>query len=188
MQSVPEAVAFVQGQAAFHEQKGQTFADTNPRRSAQHVRFSTQFAELAAFIERQAAFVDKLEDDLARRPPPFGLVGPVQLSLRLEDIEGLPEELIRELSITEGDKMDFTIQSLMHDAGGIMSLDQLLIGLYRRTNEIHKRSNLNARLYRMTKKNALFDVPGRKGVYSIRPISEEEAGTLEGSASADAGP
>jgi hypothetical protein len=185
MDSVPDALAFLQGQAAFHERKGQMYEQMNPRRSAQHVKLSEQFAELIDFLQRQAAHVDNLEGE---SPVSVRPVGPVQLSLRLEDIDGLPEELIRELSITDGDKAEFTIQALMHDHGGVMSLDQLLIGLYRKTGEIHKRSNLNARLYRMTKKNSLFDVPGRKGVYSVRPLSDDEARTLEGPAVAEATP
>lgn len=183
MESLTDALIFVNGQIAFHERKTRLFEETNPRRFAQHTKVCEQFAALAAFLQAQAEHVDKLEDQLAERPagaPASQLNGaPIQLSLRLEDIQDLPDELIRELSITDGDKMDFTIQGLMQEHGGIMSLDQLLIGLYRKTGEIHKRPNLNARLYRMTKKNAVFDVPGRKGVYSVRPLSEGESAALE---------
>jgi len=184
MENVPEALAFVKGQETFHDQKAQLFEPASPRRSAQHRKFYEQFAALAAFIERQANYVDQLEERAKGLTPSLG--GAVQLTLRLEDIDGLPDELMQELSITDGDKIDFTIQALMNERGGVMSLDQLLIALFRKTGEIHKRSNLNARLYRMTKKNALFDVPGRKGVYSIRPLTDEESRSLEGPATADA--
>lgn len=179
MENLAEALAFVNGQVEFHRGKTLTLGEASPRRTSQHAKFSQQFEALAAFLNRQASYVDKLEDELAQRPPPQPPLLSVQLSLRLEDIDGLPEELMQELSITDGDKADFAIQALMQENGGVMSLDQLLIGLYRKTREIHKRANLNARVYRLTKKGTLFDVPGRRGVYSTRQLTESESAALD---------
>lgn len=176
MDSLIEALSFCKDQASFHERKAREHA-ASPRRLAQHEGISRQFLALAGFLERQAQYVDTLEDKLAGRAAPTS--GPVQLALRLEDIDGLPDELIRELSITDGDKMDFMIQALMNEHAGVMSLDQLLIALYRKTGEIHKRSALNSRMYRMTQKGAVFNVPGRKGAYSTRELSEEESAALD---------
>lgn len=176
VENLAEALAFVNGQTTFHAQKALALGATSPRRTAQHEKFSAQFIALAGFLERQALHVDKLENDLEQRPPPPN--GPIQLSLRLEDIDGLPDELIQELSITDGDKMDFMIQALMNERSGVMSLDQLLVALYRKTGEVHKRANLNARLYRMANKGALFSVPGRKGVYSTRELDQATLASL----------
>ena len=176
MDSLTDALSFCKDQASFHARKAND-ASLSPRRLAQHEGISRQFDALAGFLERQAQYVDKLEDELSGRATQK--IGPVQLALRLEDIDGLPDELIQELSITDGDKMDFTIQALMNDHAGVMSLDQLLIALYRKTSEVHKRSNLNSRMYRMTQKGAVFNVPGRKGVYSTRELSTEESAALD---------
>jgi hypothetical protein len=83
-----------------------------------------------------------------------------------------------ELSVSSADKTEYAILNLMEKAGGIMSLDQIIVGLYRTTQEIHKRQTTTSRLYRMAGKNLVFSVPNKKGVYSLEPISEEEAAKL----------
>ena len=53
------------------------------------------------------------------------------LSLTSEDIKDIPPELKNELSITDGDQQEFFIYEMMKDAGGAMSLDQILVGYYK---------------------------------------------------------
>ena len=103
---------------------------------------------------------------------------PRSLALSPEDIEGLPPELIEELSISDSDMADFAILSAVDEAGGVVSLDKLLILMFKKTGEIHKRAALNSRIYRMVQKGTMFAVPGRKGVYSTRELSEEEASAI----------
>lgn len=86
-----------------------------------------------------------------------------------EDIEGLPEELIEQLSITEADRQDFDLLAVAKEIGGHLSLDKLLVGYYRKTKQILDRTKLNQRVYRMVQKGMLYAVPGRKGVYSALP-------------------
>jgi hypothetical protein len=93
-------------------------------------------------------------------------------------LNGLPEELIQELNITTGDKTEFAIINLMTEAGGIVSLDRMIVGLYRRTGEIHKRSALLNRLYRMIQKGSIYSVPGKKGVYSTEEMNEQQVEAL----------
>ena len=64
--------------------------------------------------------------------------------------------------------------------GGIASLDQILVGLYRNSGELWKRNTLTSKLYRMAQKGVVFQVPEKKGVYSTRRISEEDARRLFG--------
>lgn len=178
MNSLSVALDFVNAQCAFHGKRAQEYAKSSPRRSEQHASISGDFDELAAFLRAQQDEIDRLSrqfDSAARSQP----VTQRQLELRLEDIEGLPDELIKELSITDGDKVDFTIQALMNERGGVMSLDQLLIALYRKTHEVYKRPNLNSRLYRMTNRGSLFNVQGRKGVYSTRELTSDELALLD---------
>lgn len=96
-----------------------------------------------------------------------------QLTLSLDEIQGLPDELIKELSI-DTDSTDFIIASLINEAGGILSLDKILVGLYKKTGEIHKRTPLSNRLYRMGQRGEIFSLPGKKGIYSTRELTPEE--------------
>jgi len=68
---------------------------------------------------------------------------------------------------------------MVEEAGGVLSLDRILIGIFKETGEIHKRDNLNQRIYRMTKRGDLYAVPSKKGVYSNYEISEEQAASLK---------
>ncbi len=102
------------------------------------------------------------------------------MSLTLEDVEGLPSELMQELSISDSDKLDFAIESIMNEAGGVLSLDKILIGLWKKTGEIHKRGNLTSRLYRMRQKGTIHAVPNKSGYYSTRPLSEQDVRRLFG--------
>ena len=80
--------------------------------------------------------------------------------------------MLNELSISEGDKAEFAILGLIEEAGGIISLDRLIVGLWKKTGELHKRQSLISRLYRMGQKDMVFSVPGKKGVYANWPMSE----------------
>jgi hypothetical protein len=59
--------------------------------------------------------------------------------------------------------------------GGVLPLNKILIGLYRKTGVTHKRPALTSRLYRMVERGRLYNVPEQKGVYSITSINADEA-------------
>lgn len=103
----------------------------------------------------------------------------IRLSLTPSDIAGLPESLLEELSISE-DRSEFAVLNVLEDAGGIASLDQLLVGIFKKTKDVYKRQALTAKLYRMSQKELIWGVPGKKGVYSTRPLTQEEADKLIG--------
>jgi hypothetical protein len=103
----------------------------------------------------------------------------LRLSLNPRDLEGAPEELLKELSISD-DRTEMNILALLDEHGGIASLDQIIFGLYKKTKEIVKRQAMTNRLYRMGQKELIWGVPGKKGVYSNRPISDQEAASLFG--------
>lgn len=102
------------------------------------------------------------------------------ITLTLEDIEGLPPELMQELSISDADRLEFTIVSIINDAGGILSLDKIIVGLYKKTGEVHKRSTLTSRLYRMIQKSLIYSVPYRKGIYSTQELTDDDVKRLFG--------
>jgi hypothetical protein len=71
------------------------------------------------------------------------------------------------------DNLDFQILSLLEDAGGMMSLDQLLVGLYKSTGKVYKRQAITSQLYRMAHKGLTANVPEKKGVYALAQVSTE---------------
>lgn len=81
--------------------------------------------------------------------------------------------------------MEFEIVRVINNAGGILSLDKLIIDLFRRTKDVHRRTPLISRLYRMSQKGLIYSVPNRKGFYATRQISEPELRRIFGADDAD---
>ena len=98
------------------------------------------------------------------------------LYLTTEDLEDLPPALVAQLNITESDKKDMYLSKLIDKCGRIISLDKLLIAIYKDSGEIHERNKLMARLYRMSQKGLIYTHPYKKGQYSTNKwnIENEE--------------
>ena len=169
MKNIDDQIEFVKSQAAFHERQADRFSDDTKRRSL-HAGTAEKFRTLAVDLEKMKPRLSSARLDPSE-------VAAAKLSLSWNEIEDLPDELMEELSISESDKADFTIVGLIDENGGIASIDQILIALYRKTGEISKRLALNSRLWRMVQKKLIFGVTGKKGVYSTQPIAED--GTIE---------
>lgn len=182
MSILAKYLPFVKEQSAFHKKNAERFKD-NTFRTNLHKQTAEKFDALAADLEAA--------DKTLEAPPMAGPLKaaqpkrPIQLSLSIEDVQGLPEELVQELSLSDGDKTEFAIVNAIEDAGGIISLDRLLIALYKKTTEIHKRTYLTSRLARMAQKNAIYYVPGKKGIYSTEQLSAEDVSKLLGIAKQD---
>ena len=151
MATLDELIEFVKEQVAFHSERASHFSANNFRR--------TKHLETAAKLVDVQSFIESARD---KSKPPEQL----SFALTAADIEGLPDELMRELSVSSGDKAEFAILNLITEAGGTLSLDQILVKYYRLTGEIVKRTAMTNRLYRMVQKGMLFGFPGKKGVYS----------------------
>lgn len=106
-------------------------------------------------------------------------VSSVSIEPDFNEIEDLPEELQNELSFKPSGT-DYQIPKIINDNGGIASLDKILIELYKRTGEVTKRSRLSSKIYRLTNKEFVFPVPGKKGVYSTKNLSEKQVAQLFG--------
>jgi hypothetical protein len=89
----------------------------------------------------------------------------------LGDISDLPEELIRELSIQKTDELDDQILTVMRACDGEAGLDQVLVGLYRKFKVVQTRRFLQNKLYRMAKKELIYQIPGQRAAYSLDPQS-----------------
>lgn len=169
MSDIAEFIEFVNQQSAFHARQAIRYVD-DPRRSELHSNTATRFSSLAEFlVELQKSPAARHFDAESRN---------ARLSLTWEEVEGLPDELLEELSISDSDKSDFNIISLINECGGVASLDRLLVAIYQQSGEVMKRLTLNSRLYRMVGKELIFSVPGKKGIYSTVPVDEETAEKL----------
>src|SRR5579884_3707990 len=187
MSILDKYVAFVKDSAAFQARRTEEFQTSSPTRAKRHRQTAETFeqmlvdfqlieGELSSLREKLAASAKAQELALQQSAP-----APKQLKLSLteEDIQGLPAELINELSLSAGDRAEFAILGILEESNGISSLDRLLIGLYRKTGEIHKRKELISRLYRMVQKNLIYSVPGKKGVYSLEPPAGADTEPLD---------
>lgn len=167
MEILEKHLAFVKEQSAFHEKMAIKLA-ANEFRKAFHLATAEKFKALEKDIFEADNILFSI--DLTQQAK----ISPSKLVLTPESIEGLPEELLKELSISEADKTEFIIMGIIEDNGGVASLDNILIGIYKKTHEIIKRTALTARLYRMSQKQQVYNVVGKKGIYSLRELTSEE--------------
>lgn len=166
-------MAFVNEQIGIQTRLAKKYAN-DQQRSELHLDTRDGFIALLAAMSDADTLLDAAEPSRGQAQTPV-------LTLRAEELVGLPAELLNELS--EGaipDKGDAAVLQALEDRGGIASLDQALISIYKGTGELWKRNTLTSRLYRMAQKGTIYPVPLRKGVYSLRRITEEEAKRLFG--------
>lgn len=172
MSILAKHLELVKGQAEFHRNMVDKVGN-NVWRAKLHAETAAKFAAMAADMEAA-----NKQLDAGPAKPKAAASGPLQLSLNIEEVADLPVELLKELSISEGDKTEFAILNAVEEAGGVITLDRLLIALYKKTDEIHKRQTLTSKIYRMTSKGLLYNVPGKKGVYSNEQLSQEDVAKL----------
>lgn len=96
------------------------------------------------------------------------------LPSELSGIHDLPEDVLAELSGYKTDELEDQLVTVINSYGGEASLDQILVGLYRKFQVHQKRKFLQNKLYRM---EVVWSVDGRKGVYTtsepdIKPDSD----------------
>lgn len=169
----------VKGQMEFHDKMTEKYGESSFRATL-HKTTAERLAALYADLEVADAALDAPKPEATPVTTPIEPKErqPFRLFLSAEEIDDLPQELIEQLA--GADKTEFAIVNVMEDAKGIITLDRLLIGLYRKTQEIFKRDPLTTKLYRMAQKNLIFNVPGKKGVYSLEQLTAEEADALFG--------
>lgn len=95
-------------------------------------------------------------------------------------ISSIPADLKDEISLTDTDKFEIEVINLINKAKDKrMSLNNLLVALKLTTGIAYSRSILNNRLYRMVKKDILFSVSGRKGLYTTNRDIQYESNKEE---------
>lgn len=168
MSILSKHIPFVNEQIGFHKKQVSKYCEDGRFPSA--YRHSLHTATLSRFEE---LLKDVLQADaqIDAGVNPRQTSSQMQFQLFPEDIEGLPQELIDQLSINDADKLEFEIINIIDEAGGFLNLDKILIGLFKKTKEIHKRTQLTAKLYRMSQKHLIYAVPNKKGVYTTQEVS-----------------
>ena len=166
-----DEIAFVKSQIEHH------------KRSVEH--FRKKDIEIKA--RRHSGILRRFEDILvkmeaANAPASVSLtVTPedAKIGSRLGDVMDLPEELRAQLVSVQYDEAEMQIVSLVRDSfGGVATIDEIFVGLYRTHGISSPREALANKIYRMTRKELLFSVSGRKGVYTTEkppvPVTEQK--------------
>jgi hypothetical protein len=148
-----------------------------------------EFSELLRYLERleQTEPVGNVAAASTTRNPPSNALQEEEEEEEDEsnDLSDLPPELLKELS--EGIKGETDpIIKIIQGRGGVATLDEILIDLYRKYNEIGKRPIVANKLYRLSRRGLCWSVPGRKGAYTtIKPT--KAAGATGGGTKDDEG-
>lgn len=132
---------------------------------------SADRSDAAAKMEGLANLLEPVAAELIRL---YGLTSP--LPADLGNIHDLPAELLEELSVAKTDELEDQLVTVINSYGGSASLDQILVGLYRKFKVTQKRRFIQNKLYRMS---TVWSVGGKKGVYTtIEPEDEPERPVL----------
>lgn len=170
MPTLQRAIDFVK----YQHNRAKSYAKKNPKNKniptilKQFERAICAMVEANAEIGRLRAQNHDLQEVLGERRRALEM----NVNLNSSDIEDIPDELFEQLSVTDADRQEFQLFDLIEEHGGVMSLDKILVTLYRTTGEVHDRTKLNQRLYRMVVKGTLHPVPNHKGVYSVAPLDD----------------
>ncbi len=176
MSILAKHIAFVNDQISVQAKLAERYAKQEWRQ-LKHLQVAENLKSLAADLESADAALNEAEATSKER------IGPrtPMLSLRQDELEGLPQELLDELSSDAvADKADSAVLRVLEERGGVATLDQLLVGVFRQTGEVVKRTTMTSRLYRMGQKGIVFAIPGRKGIYASYKMNEEDASKLLG--------
>lgn len=154
--ALEKSINYLNNLAQWLEQEGVSFGDTSK---------GGHYTALSRGLLKEKNVIQKwLDETTAKRGS--------AIQLTPEDVDDLPEELLAELSRSDAEQFELDILRLIEEAGGMISLDVLLVRWYHKKGEIVKRKNMTARIYRMLSKERLFSTPGYKGVYQLQRPEE----------------
>ncbi len=178
---IDEEIEFIKSQIAHHRRSVEFFfSKKDAAKANRHTGILRRFEEILPKMEKIA------EHGVPVAPPPAA-IDTDKIGSRFGNISDLPPELRDQLVSIQHDEFEQKILDVIADEyGGIATIDEIMVGLYRTYEEIHKRDALATKIYRMTRKELLFSVKGRKGVYSLtndnpetEPSDENTNGDIE---------
>lgn len=174
MAKIDNYVTFVKEQVAVQSKLARKY-DEDGYRSGLHQKTAANFSDLARFLEEIQKKGTEDTSYLNRGDSPLK-----RIQLTFEEVAGLPEDFLKELNLSEADRQELLIEYIIAQAGGVQSLDKIMIELFNRTKEIPRRNTITSRLFRMAARGMIYNVPGKKGVYSTFELSEAEAKKMFG--------
>lgn len=171
MNIISEIDPFVKRQIHYHERQAYRLRG-DPDKAKLHTDYIQQFNTILDTLSEVATLKKEIEE-LKSRPSP---VSPIteqivdKTIITAADLAGLPPELIAQLNIPEQDDQEKLILSIIAENYGVISLDKLLIGLWRKTQTVPQKKYITTKLYRMIGKNLIYKVPSKRGLYTTDPI------------------
>ncbi|OQW42463.1 MAG: hypothetical protein A4S08_11810 [Proteobacteria bacterium SG_bin4] len=162
MHTIDKSIEYVNQQLTFYQSR---IADSKTR----NVKFFEHHFEATQSVKAHLEHLKQVSSAIDNEGSSSGKNDYV--SITPNDIQGLPQELINELGLTESDHNEFEIVNIIKQHGGTMSLDHILIALYKKTGTVHKRKILTAKLYRMVNKGLVFT--DKRGIYSVSPVNND---------------
>jgi hypothetical protein len=201
---IAKFIGIVKQQISFWRYQVTTYGpghpEYRPAKIAKYEYLIRDFTELLKYLEAQEkdrppAFADqpqpRFPDELSAPAiiRPAATPPPTQQNTQ-DDLSDLPPELLKELSDSAKGETDVLIK-IIDGRGGTATLDEILIDLYRKHKEIGKRPLIANKLYRLSRRELCWSVPGRKGAYTTtKPdgIAETPSESDEGSDAATSEP
>lgn len=167
-------IHLVKGQIAYYEDLIDRFPPNHPRYDARKVemyeRLLMQHDELLKYLKEQKSLLDRPRKEEIPANPSVNAGAAVADEQEKpgipDELAGLPEELLAQLSDRAKKGQNDPLVQIIQDRGGMATLDEILIDLYRRYNEIGTRNIIANKLYRLSKQGLVRSVEGKKGVYS----------------------
>lgn len=130
-------------------------------------------------LKRFEELLPKIEQMVGIVPEPQFEVREIKVGSRIGNIDELPEAIRAQLVSFQMDELEAQILDLLNDnLDRVATIDEILVGLWRAHGVAHQRDQLANKIYRMTRKEQLYSVPGKKGVYStviVEDANEQKA-------------
>ena len=178
MQILSQHIPFVKEQIGYYDRMAVKFRTQSDKQKV-YIEVAVKLRALLGDMESDqsqtisTSHISKDYSSISAKLPANFFSNP--LALAPADYAGLEKDLLSELNITENDKLESTIVDLINAAGGVLVLDKIIVGIFHITGEKHQRISMTAKLYRMAKKNLVYSVPKKKGVYTTtKPTSDTE--------------
>jgi hypothetical protein len=192
-------VTLVKGQIDYFDHQIKRFGPDHPRyddhKIQKYRRLKREFEELLAYLLKAEQDFEnsplglwrhRYEEERSRResaleiptPPPMNAFYPAEIQTNSDDddLSDLPPELLEQLSRSVVDAETDPVLKIIKDRGGVASLDDILIDLFRKYKQIGKRPIIANKLYRFTKRELVWPVEGKKGTYTTIKQGDRGAG------------
>jgi hypothetical protein len=175
---IREHVDFVKAQVEYHRRRLEQYTKNgNASLIGVHQRLHAGFNSLLDAMNSDINTPDS--PAASEQNPSLDSLLANPIALDRAQLTGLPQELLAQLQISPAEKFQWQVVDIIERTPNkTISLEVLLIALYKTTGEVFERTDLSNRIYRMMKKGIVFGVTGKKGQYTTLPQAGDQL-TLE---------